>query len=198
MTERAALTRVSFFAAPLLLIAYGSVRLFVPGSKAPGFGWTLGHFAFLFGVMFFGVACVGLWRMAVAGGGAVRRRIGAVGLVAGLIGVGAAFAQAVIDLVVGFHAVDKAEMKELFAQVQEYPGVMPVVYTVGPVFLYIGLIALLATLTGRHAVRALVLVLLGTVAMAASLDLMPIGGLCYLLALAPLGGRSVAIGSSTV
>ncbi|WP_374776877.1 hypothetical protein OG756_33130 [Streptomyces sp. NBC_01310] len=61
--------------------------------------------------------------------------------------------------------------------------------TVGPLFLYLGMITLLATLRDPGVVRSLVLFVLGTVAMAASLDLMPLGGLCYLPAFAPLSRR---------
>lgn len=190
MTERAArLTRFSFVAAPVLLIVYGSVRLLAPGSKEPGAAWTTGHLAFLAGVLFFGAACEGLRRMAAASGGPVRRRVALAGTVAGLVGAGAAAAQAVIDLYAGLRAADKPEMQEIFARVQDVPGVMPVVYTVGPFFLYLGMTALLATLRGRDAARSLVLFVLGTAAMASSLDLMPLGGVCYLLAFAPLRRR---------
>ncbi|WP_326586815.1 hypothetical protein [Streptomyces sp. NBC_01294] len=190
MTQCAArLTRFSFVAAPVLLVVYGSVRLLVEGAKEPGAAWITGHFAFLFGVLLFGVVCEGLRRTVAASGGPARRAVARAGAVAGLVGVTAAAAQAVIDLYAGFRAADKPEMKEIFAQVQDVPGVLPAVYTVGPLFLYLGMITLLATLRGPGAVRSLVLFVLGTVAMAASLDLMPLGGLCYLLAFAPLRRR---------
>ncbi|MBT2458013.1 hypothetical protein [Streptomyces sp. ISL-86] len=191
MTERAArLTRFSFVAAPVLLIAYGSVRLLVEGSKEPGAAWTTGHLAFLLGVLFFGVACEGLRRMAAASGGPVRRRVARAGMVAGLVGAAAAATQAVIDLYAGLQAADKPEMREIFAQVQDAPGVMPAVYTVGPAFLYLGMITLLAALKGRDAVRSLALFVLGTATIVTNLDLMPLGGLCYLLAFAPLRRRA--------
>ncbi|MBT2408757.1 MULTISPECIES: hypothetical protein [unclassified Streptomyces] len=191
MTERAArLTRFSFVAAPVLLIAYGSVRLLVEGSKEPGAAWTTGHLAFLLGVLFFGVACEGLRRMAAASGGPVRRRVARAGMVAGLVGAAAAATQAVIDLYAGLQAADKPEMREIFAQVQDVPGVMPAVYTVGPAFLYLGMITLLAALKGRDAVRSLALFVLGTATIVTNLDLMPLGGLCYLLAFAPLRRRT--------
>ncbi|MER7000363.1 hypothetical protein [Streptomyces sp. NPDC000410] len=187
MTERAArLTRFSFVAAPVLLMVYGSIRLLAEGSKEPGAAWATGHFAFLFGVLLFGVACEGVRRIAAASGGPARRRVARAGAIAGLVGVTAAAAQAVIDLYAGFRSADKPEMQEIFAQVQGVPGVMPAVYTVGPVFLYLGMITLLATLRGPGAVRSLVIFVLGTAAMATSLDLLPLGGLCYLLAFAPL------------
>ncbi|KOU35964.1 MULTISPECIES: hypothetical protein [Streptomyces] len=184
------LAGISFAAAPLLLIVYGSVRLLAEGSKEPGAAWTAGHLAFLFGVLLFGAMCAGVYRMATAGAGPVRRRLARAGFAAGLVGVAAAAAQALIDLYVGLRAADKPEMRELFGQVQDVPGVMPAVYTVGPLFLYLGMIILLATLTGRDAVRAQALFVLGTAANAFSLDLLPLGGLCYLLAFAPLRRRT--------
>ncbi|MFD3541405.1 hypothetical protein ACFWUQ_18175 [Streptomyces sp. NPDC058662] len=193
MTRRAALTRFSFIAAPVLLIAYGCIRLFAVGSRAPGWAWTTGHAAFLLGVVLFGVACTGLHRIAAADGGPARRRFARGGLVAGLVGTGAAFTQAAVDLYVGLRAADKPEMRELFAQVQDIPGVMPLVYTVGPLFLYVGLITLLASLTGRDALRSLLLVVVGTVAIGSDLDFLPVGGLCYLLAFAPLTRRVTAV-----
>ncbi|MET9570579.1 hypothetical protein ACFYNW_06570 [Streptomyces virginiae] len=184
------LAGISFVAAPVLLIAYGSVRLLAEGSKEPGAAWTVGHLAFLLGVLFFGAVCTGVNRMATAGAGPVRRRLAKAGLVAGLLGVAAAATQALIDLYVGFRAADKPEMRELFGRVQDVPGVMPAVYTVGPLFLYLGMIILLATLKGRAAIRAQALFVLGTAANAIDLDLLPLGGLCYLLAFAPLGRRT--------
>ncbi|MGW6832305.1 hypothetical protein ACWGCI_02710 [Streptomyces sp. NPDC054949] len=190
MTERAArLTRFSFLAAPVLLVVYGAVRLLVEGSKEPGAAWITGHFAFLFGVLFFGAACEGLRRTVAASAGPARRRVARAGAVAALAGAAAATVQAVIDLYAGFRAADKPEMSEIFARVQDVPGVMPVVYTVVPVFLYLGTITLLAALRGPGAVRSLVLFVLGTAAIAANLDFLPLGGLCYLLAFAPLRSR---------
>ncbi|MCX4547068.1 hypothetical protein [Streptomyces sp. NBC_01565] len=197
MTERAArLIRFSYVAAPVLLVVYGSVRLLVEGSKEPGAAWTAGHIAFLLGVLFFGVASEGLRRTAAAVGGPARRRVARAGAVAALVGATAAVAQAVIDLYAGLRAEDKPEMKEIFARVQDIPGVMPAVYTVGPLFLYLGMITLLAALKGPGAVRSLVLFVLGTAAIATNLDLLPLGGLCYLLAFAPLRPRVPAAGSA--
>ncbi|MFD9569057.1 hypothetical protein ACFWBI_04350 [Streptomyces sp. NPDC059982] len=190
MTHRAVrFTRFSFIAAPLLLVAYGSVRLLVEGSREPGAAWITGHLAFLGGVLLFGVVCSGLRRAAAGAAGPARRAVVRAAWPVALAGVAAATAQAVIDLYAGFRAADKAEMSEIFARVQNVPGVMPVVYTVVPLFLYVGVIALLAALKGPRAVPSLVAFVLGTVAIAASLDFLPLGGLCYLLAFAPLRHR---------
>ncbi|MFE9406433.1 hypothetical protein ACFYNY_32525 [Streptomyces sp. NPDC006530] len=190
MTHRAVrLTRFSYVAAPALLMVYGSIRLLVEGSREPGAAWITGHFAFLGGVLFFGVLCGGLRRSTLVAAGSVRRRVAWAAWAVALAGVGAAAAQALIDLYVGFRAADKPEMSELFTRVQDVPGVLPVVYTVVPLFLYLGMIALLAALGGPGVVRPLVLFVLGTVAIAANLDFLPLGGLCYLLAFAPLRHR---------
>ncbi|MEU9144093.1 hypothetical protein [Streptomyces sp. NPDC048349] len=190
MTERAArLTRFSLIAAPLLLTLYGSVRLFAEGSKEPGAAWITGHFAFLLGVLLFGVVCEGLRRTAVVAARPARRRVARAGALAALAGVAASTAQAVIDLYVGFRAADKAEMSAIFARVQEVPGVLPVVYTVVPVFLYLGVFTLLATLRGAVAARSLVFFVLGTAAIVTDLDFLPLGGLCYLVAFASLRRR---------
>ncbi|MEU9193351.1 hypothetical protein [Streptomyces hundungensis] len=190
MTDRAVrLTRLSYVAAPALLVVYGSIRLLVEGSREPGAAWITGHLAFLGGVLFFGVLCGGLCRTVVVAAGPVRRRVARVAWAVALAGVGAAAVQALIDLYVGFRAADKPEMSELFTRVQDVPGVLPVVYSVVPLFLYLGMIALLAALGGSGAVRPLVLFVLGTVAIAANLNFLPLGGLCYLLAFAPLRHR---------
>ncbi|MFG2621293.1 hypothetical protein ACGFXC_27125 [Streptomyces sp. NPDC048507] len=190
MTKQAVrLTRISFIAAPVLLVVYGSIRLLVEGSKEPGAAWITGHLAFLSGVLLFGVVCDGLRRAAAAEAGPVRRRVVNVAWPVAWAGVAAATAQAAIDIYAGIRADDKAEMSEIFARVQDVPGVMPVVYTVVPVFLYIGVIALLAALKGPRAVPSLVAFVLGTVAIAANLDFLPLGGLLYLLAFAPLRHR---------
>ncbi|MFE2527991.1 hypothetical protein ACFXEL_27560 [Streptomyces sp. NPDC059382] len=190
MTERAVkLTRFSFVAAPVLLVVYGSIRLLAPASKEPGAAWIIGHLAFLGGALLLAPVCGGLRRAAVGSAGAARRRVVRTAWAVALAGVAAASAQAIIDIYVGFRAADKPEMSDIFDRVQSLPGVLPLVYTVVPLFLYIGMIALLAALKGPGAARSLVLFVLGTLAIAVNLDLLPIGGLCYLLAFIPLRHR---------
>lgn len=104
------------------------------------------------------------------------------------MGLAASLAQTSIDLYVGLRTSTKAQQNHLFAQIQAHPGVLPAVYQIGPLFFYVGLLALLTVLAARRRlpVRSPLLVLAGTVAMAASLDLMPVGAALYALALAPL------------
>ncbi|MFC9325297.1 hypothetical protein [Kitasatospora sp. NPDC057015] len=185
-------TRVASIAAPALLGLYGGIRL-LAGSRAPGPGWTVGHAALLAGLLLFVPVFAELRRLV-----APRRPAGRVAadLLAGLAHAGllASVGQTVIDLYVGARAADRAEQNVLFDRIQGHPGVLPAFYTVGPVLFYVGLLALLVTLaTGRARrvpVWSPVLVLAGTVLMAADLDFITIGAALWLAALAPLARRT--------
>jgi len=186
-THRTALTRAAFIAAPLCLLAYGAIRLSDP-EHGPGLAWTSGHLALTGGALLFGVIFLGLLRMSEPTTGASRLSA-RIATSLGLVGVVALTAQAVIDLVVGFRADDKAGMRQLFENVQSHPGVMPAVYTVGPALFYVGILWLVIQLAvqRRITVWTPVLMVLGTATMAAGLDLLPLAGLLYCAALSPLG-----------
>ncbi|MFD8482623.1 hypothetical protein [Kitasatospora sp. NPDC059673] len=165
-----------------LLAVYGAVRL-VPGSRGVGPGWTVGHVALFAGMVLMGLGMVELWRL-----GGERGAWGRVWLGAGLAGVVAGLAQSGIDLYANAVSQDYAARSDLFERIQSVPGVMPLVYTVVPMLLYVGLLALLVRLTVRGVVRwwSPVLVLAGTVLMGASLDFMPVGAVLYLVAFWPV------------
>lgn len=131
---------------------------------------------------------LGLRRLAGQRGG--RRVAVEVAAWTGLLGTVAVVVQAVIDLAAGFAAADKQAMSEMFDRVQGVPGVMPLVYTVVPMLFWLGLLGLVTLLAffRRGLVRAWapVLVLAGTVLMAVSLDLLPVGALCLGAALVPV------------
>jgi hypothetical protein len=175
---------------PALMAGYGAVRLVgrAVSDYGPGVWWSLAHLLFLAGVLAFVPVFLGLRGLAgERGGGRVAATVAA-GV--GLLGAAAVVVQAVIDLAAGFVAADKQAMSELFDRVQGVPGVMPLVYTVVPVFFWLGLLALVALLAflRRDVVRwwAPALVLAGTVLMAVSLDLLPVGALCLGVALLPV------------
>ncbi|MCX5198553.1 hypothetical protein OOK31_32495 [Streptomyces sp. NBC_00249] len=194
------LTRTAFFAAPLCMLAYGLVRLSDP-DHGPGAAWTAGHLALTASVLLFGAVFLGLYRMATvaAGGGPGGGRLSAAAATAtGLAGVLAVTAQAVIDLVVGFRATDRAGMDQLFEQIQSQPGVQPAVYTVGPLLFYVGLLWLTVQLAAQRRIGAWrpALVLLGTAAPAVSLDLIPLGALLFAAALTPLARALPAPGTA--
>ncbi|MBO2462878.1 hypothetical protein [Actinomadura violacea] len=177
-------TRVPFIAAPLLVTVYGLFRLAdgMEGDRGPGPAWTAGHVAFLAALVLFLPV---LWEMRRrAGGGAFATATAVVGLT----GVACAMVQIGIDIVVGALASDHADMARRFDDVQGVPGVMPVVYTVGPVLFYVGLAVSLGHVAARRAVPvwAPVVLLAGVAASAADLDLLPVAGLLILAALVPL------------
>ncbi|MFE1415968.1 hypothetical protein ACFW6F_34960 [Streptomyces sp. NPDC058746] len=181
----APLTRAAFVSAPLCILAYGAIRLGDPG-HGPGPAWTVGHIALLAGVLQFALVFPALRRMTGPATAAGRASAGA-GALLGLAGTLAVVAQAAIDLVVGLSAADRPEMNRLFDEVQSHPGMLPAVYTVGPMLFYVGLVWLLVQLAVRRRVGAWrpALVVLGTAVMAASLDLMPLGALLFTVALFP-------------
>ncbi|MEU9318092.1 hypothetical protein [Streptomyces sp. NPDC048295] len=180
----------ALLAGPALMAGYGVVRLVgrAVGDYGPGVWWTAAHLLFLAGVLAFVPVFLGLRGLAGERGG--RRIAGEVAAWTGLLGAATVVAQAVIDLGVAFVSADKEAMGELFDRVQGVPGVMPLVYTVVPMLFWLGLLALvtLLALLRRDLVRAWapVLVLAGTVAMAVSLDLLPVGALCIGAALLPV------------
>lgn len=169
------------------MLAYGTIRLSDP-DHGPGLAWTAGHIALLAGVLLFAVIFPALHRMTGPATGAGRLSAGAASLL-GLTGTLAVVAQAAIDLVVGFRAADRPGMERLFEEVQSHPGVVPAVYSVGPMLFYVGLVWLLVQLAVQRRISPWrpVLVVLGTATTAVSLDLLPLGALLFTAALAPLG-----------
>lgn len=183
-------THLAFLAAPALTVGYGLVRLLdgLDGPHGPGFLWTLGHLAFLAALILFLPVLLAVRRM--VGGGAVATTAA----VAGMAGVGCALVQICIDIVVGVAADDRAAMGRMFSDVQDVPGVALVVYGPGPALFYLGLVALAVHLAVARVATAWtpVLMVLGIGVTLADLDLLPVGGLLMLAALAPLARRSLA------
>ncbi|MDN3356697.1 hypothetical protein [Actinomadura sp. DC4] len=176
------LTKVSYLAAPALMGAYGVVRL-MGGQHGPGFGWTFGHSLMLAGLVLFAWVIAGLRRLAPPGLAAnALAAIGAVGLVATCVQFG-------IDIVVGLLSEDAAAKHHYSERIQGVPGLTPLVYTVVPVFFYVGVLGLLVLLaTARARIApwwAPVLILAGTATVAADLDYIPESAVLFLLGLAP-------------
>ncbi|WP_327735340.1 hypothetical protein OG749_17370 [Streptomyces nojiriensis] len=184
--RRAALTRAAFVSAPLCMLAYGVIRLGDP-DHGPGPAWTAGHLFLLAGVLQFALILPALHRLTGPARGAGRLGAGAATLL-GLTGTLAVAAQASIDLVVGLRAADRPEMARLFEEIQSHPGVLPAVYTVGPMLFHVGLLWLLVHLAVQRRVSPWrpVMVVLGTATTAAGLDLLPLGALFFTAALLPL------------
>lgn len=180
----------ALLAGPVLMAGYGVVRLVgrAVGDYGPGVWWTVAHLLFLAGVLAFVPVFLGLRTLGGERGGG--RVAGEAAAWTGLLGAAAVVVQAVIDLGAGFVAADKEAMSEMFDRVQGMPGVMPLVYTVVPMLFWLGLLTLVTLLAflRRDLVRAWApaLVLAGTVVMAVSLDLLPVGALCIGAALLPV------------
>jgi hypothetical protein len=170
---------IAFVAGPLLLGGYGMVRL-LTDHHGPGAGWTVGHLLFLAGLVLFTPVLLTLGD-----------RPGAAPVIAavGLLGLAASAAQAVIDIVAGLVADDRAGMNVVFHQVQSVPGLLPAVYLIGPALFYLCLIAL--AVLGRRELGwwSPVLLTVGTALTLVDLDLIPLTAVCFLFALGPYGVR---------
>jgi hypothetical protein len=185
MTERT-WARFALPAGPLFMLAYGLIRLSDP-DHGPGLAWSSGHLALIAGVVCFGVTFLSLRRLARPATTVARISTGTATAL-GLVGTLAVVAQAVIDLVVGFRSTDRAGMNRLFEQIQSHPGVQPAVYSVGPLLFYVGMIWLVVELAARRRISPWcpALVVVGTVTMSVSLELIPVGAVLFGAAFLPL------------
>ncbi|MEZ7129716.1 hypothetical protein ACBR40_30650 [Nonomuraea sp. AD125B] len=183
--------RAAFIAAPLLVLAYGVIRILdgLDGERGPGLAWTTGHLAFVAALLLFVPIYWRLRRM--AGGGALATATAT----AGTVGVAALVGQFGIDLVVGFMSADHAAMSVLFDRVQAVPGVSFAVYDVLPSLFYVGQLALVTQLAAQRRVKLWtpVLVLADLALPFVDKDLIPLGALCLLVSFVPLARASAAV-----
>lgn len=176
MTPTPAYVRFSVIAAPVLLAVYGALRLVdgMDGDHGPGLAWNVGHVAFFAAFVLLGVLAVGLRQLLAA----TTRRAP---MVANLALLSALFGAACFLWVIAGDLSDR---------VSDAAPVPDAIDMVGPLAFQIGMLTLLALLVRvrprRVPVLTPVLVLLGFVVFAVSLDLVPIGALLILAGLAPL------------
>lgn len=180
-------TRIAFVAAPLLILAYGLIRIAdgFDGERGPGLAWTTGHLAFMAALMLFVPIFREMWRMLGRG------RLATAGLATGVAGLACVFTQFAIDIAVGFLATDHAAMGPLFDQVRAVPGVALAVYDAGPFLFYAAQVTLVTQLAARRLVRPWtpVLVLLDFTLPIVDRDLIPVGALLLLVSFLPLARR---------
>ncbi|MGW2251904.1 hypothetical protein ACWCXH_17115 [Kitasatospora sp. NPDC001660] len=195
----ARITRLAAYAvvgAPALMALYGGIRL-VPGSREPGLGWTAGHTAMFAGLLLFAPVLLALHRLIAPRGTVAGRLAAGTGLGVAFTGLAASAVQIGIDLYVGLASATKGEQARMFERIQAVPGVLAAVYKVGPLFFYVGLLALLiaASVGASRTLRwwSPVLMLVGTLASMVDLAFIPPAAACYLIALAPL----VRLGAAT-
>lgn len=181
-------SRTAFIAAPVLMGAYGVIRIVdgLDGSRGPGLAWSLGHLCFLGAIAFFVQGFVAM-RRAVGGG-----RLSTVGLWVGVAGAVAVAGQFAIDLVVGFLSADREAMNVLFDRVQAIPGMLPVFYDFGPLLFFVGQLILVSQLAKRRVLKpwAPFLALVDTTLPFADKDLIPLGAVLLLVSFAPLYRRA--------
>ncbi|MGI5520170.1 hypothetical protein ACQEUX_04380 [Micromonospora sp. CA-259024] len=170
-------------AGPVGIAAYGLVRLWgrSDGVYGPGLDWQAAHLVGLAGMVFFVPAVLALSRLLPRS----PWRNGVVALT--LVGLAATMVQFGADIVEGLLAADRAEMSALGADFKDIPGVEVVFYDVVPQLFFLGLVVLAGMLAARRRLPwwGVPLLLTGTLLPVVTLDLLPIGGLCMLVALAP-------------
>jgi hypothetical protein len=186
------MTRLALVVAPLLLLAYGAVRLLDP-NHSPGAVWTASHLFYL--LMFPAFACAALALRRLLDGR--WRTVGTVLVGVGWLGAFAGMGQAAIDLAAGWGAPDKAARSLVADQLRETVPGAAYFYGIWPSLTQIAVFGLLVlAATGRRVPLwapplALVALLLPTVT---SLDLIPVAALGVLPALLPayrrLGDRA--------
>lgn len=172
--------RIVFIAAPLLMFAYGVLRLLdgLDGVHGPGPAWTIGHLAFLVAVIMFEFVFLHLWRLAG------RDAMATATLVVATVGTIALVTQFSIDIVAGFMADNHAEMSELFPGLHSNTFVSLFVYDAGPYLFYVGQLVLVAQLAVQRKIAAWVpaLVVLGLVMPVIDKDLIPVAAIIWLVA----------------
>ncbi|WP_433550220.1 hypothetical protein ACQP08_19880 [Micromonospora zamorensis] len=170
-------------AGPVGIAAYGLVRLWgrSDGVYGPGLDWQAAHLVGLAGMVCFVPAVLALARLLPRS----PWRTGVVALT--MVGLAATMVQFGADIVEGLLAADRAEMSALGADFKDIPGVEVAFYDVVPQFFFLGLVVLAGMLVARRRLPwwSVPLLVVGIVAPAVTLTLLPIGGLCILAALAP-------------
>ncbi|MEV0456631.1 hypothetical protein [Catellatospora methionotrophica] len=178
--------------APLLLAAYGVVRIIgkSDGVYGPGWDWQAAHLLALAGVFLFVPGVLHLGRLLPRG----PWRTGTVAVT--MFGLAASAVQFSADIWFALRADDKAGMQALSGDFGDIPGVDLVVYQVGPQLFFVGLLTLtiLAARAGRMPWWSPVVLLTGIVLPPVTLDLLPLSGLLIAAALWPAtrGGRAAA------
>lgn len=171
--------------ASLLLLGYGLLRLIdrLDGHSDKGaWAWNTGHTLFLFGILGFAVLAVGLHGVLRTRSTRLRA-VDDVAALAGLVG-----AAAFVWVILG----------DLFPRFADAVQTPDLVLLGGPALFEVGLLVLLyrAAAARLLPVWAPVLVLVGFVAIAVNLDLLPVGAALVLAGLLPLRStpRSARVG----
>ncbi|TDB81391.1 hypothetical protein [Micromonospora sp. KC721] len=169
--------RLPALAAPLLLLVYGLFRVAdgLDGDRGNGWAWDVGHVAFGLGILCFAVLAVRLRGVLRPAG---LRAMLETATVATLLGA------AGFLWVIGY---------DLFPDLEDVAVIPGPVFILGPALFELGLLALLvrAVVVRPRLLPAWspVLALVGFVAIAVNLDLLPLGAALVLVGLLPLARR---------
>ncbi|WP_157597298.1 hypothetical protein [Streptacidiphilus rugosus] len=188
--------RAAFLTAPLLLAAYGAIRL-ASHHRAPGLGWTLGHLCFLLSLLAFAPVLVALARYAT------RPLAGRLVLALAQVGLVGTIGQAVVDLWAGLTSANHAAMVSVWDRVDAVPVLKAWFYSSGPACFVAGLTTLAALAAYGAAPRLLprwapFVVLGGMLLGTGDLDFLPVGAALVAVALCapPAPGRAGAAGQA--
>jgi hypothetical protein len=191
-------TRFSYLAAPALLLGYGVARLIdgLDGSYGPGWAWTIGHLFFGTSLTLFGVVLFGLRQELRR-----HRAIATTALAAGLVGLLVFIRSVIVDLIVGFQGVSRADMDRIYPRYDGFPGGLPTTLTrvldnVGPALFIVGLLTLVIQLAvirpRRLPWRSPVLIAIGFACITVHPDLLPVAGAVMLIGLLPMRAQGAA------
>ncbi|WP_052489092.1 hypothetical protein [Streptomyces sp. 150FB] len=171
--------RTAFIGAPLLTFAYGVIRILdgLDGTRGPGLAWTTGHLAFV-GAM--ALSVVAFTHMRALGG---RTRLATFFVGVATLGALALTVQFGIDIVSGLLSDSHLAMSARTEDIQSFPGLMPLAYTVGPYLFYVGQVALVVQLALGRRIKAWtpLLVLVDMATPLIDKDLIPFGALLLLV-----------------
>jgi hypothetical protein len=179
--------RFPFIAAPVLMFAYGVIRILdgLDGERGPGPAWTIGHLVFVVAMVMFLLVFGHLHRLAG------RDALSTVTLVVAAAGAVALIGQFGVDITAGFLADDHARMAEISRGVKANTMVSLAIYDVGPYLFYAGQFVLVLQLavTRRIAGWTPVLLLADLVMPLVDKDLIPVGAAALLVSFAAISRR---------
>jgi hypothetical protein len=185
-------TRFSYLAAPALLLGYGVARLIdgLDGHYGPGWAWTIGHVFFGISLTLFGVVLAGLRREVPR-----YRVIATAALAAGVVGLLVFIRSVIVDLIVGFQGVSRADMDRIYPRYDGFPGGLPTALTrvldnLGPALFIAGFLMLVIQLAvvrpRRLSWRSPMLIAIGFACITVNLELLPVAGAVMLTGLLPM------------
>lgn len=176
------MTPYALLTAPVLLFCYGAVRLLDP-TRSPGPVWTVSHLFYLAAFPALALAALALHRLAADRPGTAR-------LLVVLSGAGAVsgIGQAVVDLMAGWGAADKAARADAANHLREIIPGSDLFYGVWPALAQVGIVGLLVLAAVARQVPwwcaplALAAFVLPTLT---SLDLIPVAAVAVVPAVLP-------------